>query len=63
MQRFLYRVQYTLPDATVVYEPVCVRAANDDEASARAEVTTATDRYLAASGGTRTITLVLVTAD
>jgi spore coat polysaccharide biosynthesis predicted glycosyltransferase SpsG len=68
VNRYLYRVTYTLPDGSTpiagestVYEPVCVRAAT--EADALAEVTTATTRYLEASGATRTMTLVLTTAD
>ena len=68
MQRFLFRVAYTLPDGTtpiagasVAYEPVCVRA--ETEALALSDVQTATARYVAAVGGTRTITLVLTTAD
>lgn len=68
MNRYLYRVRYDYPDgmtpiagATSSYEPVCVRALT--EAAALAEVTTATARYLAAAGVTRTITLVLTTAD
>jgi len=63
VQRFLFRVQYTYPDGTSSYEAVCVRAADDDEPSARAEVVAATTRYLRAAGATRTVTLALVTAD
>jgi hypothetical protein len=63
MQRFLYRVQYTHPDGSVAYEPVCVRAADGDETAARTEVESATTRYMTAVGATRTLTLVLVTAD
>jgi hypothetical protein len=63
VQRFLYRVQYTYPDGTSSYEPICVRAADDDEASALAEVEAATVRYMTAVGATRTITLTLVTPD
>jgi hypothetical protein len=68
VNRYLYRVTYTLPDgaaavpgASTVYEPVCVRALT--EADALAEVTTATSRYMTAAGATRTMTLVLTTAD
>jgi len=67
MERFLFRVLYTWTDAAdetqTTYESVCVRAADDDEAAALAEVEDATARYLAAVSGTRTITLVTVTAD
>ena len=63
MQRYLFRVQYTYSDGTSSYESVCVRAANGDEAGARAEVTTATSRYMTAVGATRTLTLLVVTAD
>lgn len=63
MERFLYRVQYTYPDASVSYEPVCVRAADDDTTSALAEVLVATARYAAASKATRTYTLLGVAAD
>ena len=68
MNRYLYRAQYSYPDGmtpitgvTVAYEPLCVRAAT--EALALAEVTAATLRYPAAVGITRTLTLVLTTAD
>jgi len=63
MERFLFRVAYTLTDGSVAYEAVCVRAADDDEAAARAEVEAATSRYMTAVGATRTITLTLVTPD
>lgn len=63
MQRFLFRVQYTHRDGTVAYESVCVRAADGDEAAARAEVEGATSRYMTVVGATRTLTLVVVTAD
>lgn len=63
MQRFLCRVTYTHADGTSSHEPVCVRAADGDETAALAEVTTATTRYMTAVGATRTITVVLVTAD
>lgn len=63
MQRYLFRVQYTHPDGSVAYESVCVRAADGDEAGARAEVEDATTRYMAAAHATRTLTVVLVTAD
>lgn len=63
MQRFLYRVQYTYTDATVSYEPVCVRAADGDAVAALAEVQTATARHAKYTGATRTYTLVLATAD
>lgn len=68
VSRYLYRVQYTLPDGatpiagtSIAYEPVCVRALT--EAAALADVEAATARYVAAVGGTRTITLVSTTAD
>jgi hypothetical protein len=63
VERFLYRVQYTYSDATSSYELVCVRAADDDVASAAAEVDDATERYARATKATKTMTLVLVTAD
>lgn len=63
MQRFLYRVAYTHRDGSIAYEPVCVQAADGDEAAAQAEVEAATTRYMAAVGATRTLTLVTVTAD
>jgi hypothetical protein len=63
MERYLFRVQYTYDDETSSYEPVCVRAADGDEAGALAEVVDATERYMTAAGATRTITLTLVTAD
>lgn len=63
MQRFLFRVEYVYADSPSSFEPVCVRAADDDESAARAEVTAATARYAAAAGATRTITLISVTAD
>jgi hypothetical protein len=62
MQRYLFRVHYTFPDASSSYEAVCVRAADDDEASARTEVLAATSRFTAV-GVTRVVTLTLVTAD
>jgi hypothetical protein len=43
------------------YEPVCVRSTT--EAAALAEVTTATTRFRDAVDATRTMTLVLTTAD
>ena len=68
MQRYLFRVAYTYADGatpiagiTVAYEPTCVRA--EDEASARAAVLAATTRYLTAVGATKTVTLILTTAD
>lgn len=65
MNRYLYRATYTIAiedeDDSVSYEPICVRAV--DEASALAEVDAATDRYPDAVGATKTLTLVLVTAD
>lgn len=63
MERFLYRVQYTYPDETVTYEAVCVRAEDDDVTAAQADVEAGTERYMAATGATRTLTLVIVTAD
>ena len=61
MDRYLFRVQYTYPDATVSYEPVCVRA--DSESAARAEVDSATDRYADLLKATKVLTLTLVTPD
>lgn len=68
MQRYLFRVTYTLPDGMVpiagvstVYESVCVRA--DTEAAALAEVEMATARYMTAVSATRAIALVTMTAD
>lgn len=63
MERFLYRVQYTYPDDTSSYELVCVRAADDDQASARTEVDVATQRYARSTRAMKTLTLLLVTAD
>ena len=67
VSRYLYRVQYTLPDGatpiageSIAYEPVCVRA---ETAAAALEEVTALTRYMVAAGATRTITLVLTTAD
>lgn len=61
MNRYLYRVQYTDTDGAVATEPVCVRALT--AAAAQTEVEAATDRYRLASDTTRTVTLVLTTAD
>ena len=68
VSRYLYRVQYTLPDGatpiageSITYEPVSVRALT--EAAALADVEEATDRYRIAAGATRTITLVGTAAD
>jgi hypothetical protein len=68
MQRFLFRVQYALPDGTTpiagityAYEAVCIRA--ETEALALAEAITATTRYMTAVGVTRTITLIGTAAD
>jgi hypothetical protein len=68
VNRYLYRVQYDYADGmtpiagvTSSYEPVSVRAV--DQAAALAEVTTATARYTAAAGVTRTITFTGVAAD
>lgn len=63
MERFLYRVRYTYADATSSYELVCVRAGDGDRVSALAEVDGATNRYARATGATKTMTLLLVTAD
>ena len=63
MERFLFRVRYEFADGTVTYEPVCVRAADDDESAARTEVLNATQRYAIAVGASRTLTLVTVTPD
>ena len=59
MPRYLFRVQYTLTDGSVTYEPVCVIAAT--ETDARTEVDTATDRYADAVRATKTLTLVSTT--
>jgi hypothetical protein len=63
VERFLYRVQYTYPDATSSYELVCVRAADDDVTAARTEVDEATQRYARSTRATKTLELLLVTAD
>lgn len=63
MERFLYRVQYSYPDETSSYELVCVRAADDDLVSARAEVDEATQRHARFTKSSKTLTLLLVTAD
>jgi len=63
VQRFLYRVQYTYPDGTVSYESVCVRAADGDTTAALTDAETGTDRYRVAVNATRTMTLLVVTAD
>jgi hypothetical protein len=60
-ERYLYRVQYTLPDGSLTYEPVCVRA--ESETAARTEVTEATARYAAAARASREFDLVVVTPD
>lgn len=61
MARYLFRVQYIYSDNTdvkfPVYESVCVEAAT--EAAALADVEAATQRYPAAVGATKEITLVL----
>ena len=59
MPRYLYRVEYIHTDGTSSYEPVCVDAAS--EADAEAEVDAATERYPAAVGATKTLTLVSTT--
>ena len=56
MPRYLFRVQYTLTDGSITYEPVCVDAAT--EAAARTDVDAATERYRIAVGATKTLTLV-----
>ena len=56
MPRYLFRVQYTLTDGSITYEPVCVDAAT--ESDARTDVDTATMRYPTAVGATKTLTLV-----
>ena len=66
MNRYLYRVTYSYLDTDglttlTAYEPVCVRALT--EAAALSEVTTATTRFMTAVDATRTMTLVLTTAD
>jgi hypothetical protein len=59
MPRYLFRVQYTLTDGSVTYEPVCVVAAT--EADARTEVDDATERYRIAVSATKVITLTSTT--
>lgn len=59
MPRYLYRVTYTHSDETQSHEPVCVDA--DTEAAAEAEVDAATERYPAAVGATKALTLVSTT--
>ena len=61
MQRYLFRVTYTLSDGTLTYESVCVRSETAD--AALAEVEAWTERYRAVVGAVRSITSVLVTAD
>ncbi len=56
MPRYLFRVQYTLSDASITYEPVCVDAVTVDAAVTAVEA--ATDRYTLAVSATRTVTLV-----
>ena len=63
MERFLFRVTYTYPDATHSYESVCVRAADNDVTVARVEVDAATQRYALATKATKTLELLLVTVD
>jgi hypothetical protein len=59
MNRYLFRVQYTLTDH-VTYERHCIRA--ETEAAARAEVDEATQRYTTAVGATKSIALLDVVA-
>jgi hypothetical protein len=61
VNRYLYRVTYTLEDDSVCYEPICVRAAS--EADALTEVDTASTRFPDAVHATKTLTLIAVTAD
>lgn len=61
MERYLFRVQYDYPDGTQSYESVCV--SSESEADAIEQVEDATDRWRLASRATRTLTLVLETAD
>lgn len=56
MPRYLFRVQYLYTDGTSAYEPVCVDAATEQDAED--DVMAATARYPAATGATRTLTLV-----
>lgn len=64
MTRYLFRVQYTLPDeGGITYEAVCVRSGDTDEAGALAEVEAATERYRAAVRATKTVTLVLAAVE
>lgn len=59
MSRYLYRVTYTLADGSVTYEPMAVETAT--EAEAEAEVDASTQRYPAAVGATKTLTLISTT--
>jgi hypothetical protein len=61
VSRYLFAVRYTYLDDTWAEEPICVRA--ETETAARADVDAATTRYPTAVGVTKTITLVLTTAD
>lgn len=61
MNRYLFRVQYTLPDESIAYESVVVIAAS--ETAARTDVEDATERYMQASGSTRMLTLLSTTVE
>lgn len=64
MNVYQFRVTYSFPDADTpysTYEPVCVRATT--QADAETEVDEATTRYEEASGATKTVELLLVTAE
>ena len=61
VDRYLFRVRYDYPDATVSYEPICIRA--ESEAAARTEADAATERYPSLLKATKVLTLTLVTPD
>lgn len=60
MNRYLFRVQYTLTDQ-VTCERHCIRA--ETESAARAELEGATKRYPAAVGASKSVTLLGVVAE
>ena len=61
MTRYLFRVQYTKPDGSVTYEPVCIRA--ETEAVARVELDDATERYAKFVNASRTYTISSTTVE
>lgn len=66
MNRYLYRVQYTLTSRVTgnshsTDEKHCIRA--ETEAAALAEVDEATERYTAAVGASKSITLLDTVAE